>query len=252
MPALQNTFLFIEPQQHYLDYGSVVLHDIVSKNRRAGQIITELIGDDANPDRVKQELNSLLPIVTCGIGHGNETTYTVECTALLFNTSSTDLNLVADKIISLCSCLTAVELGPAIIAAGAVVYTGYNQEFWFYTGDNPGTTRAVQSPFLAEFQFAASLLQGKTTNEARQDQLKQYDAEIDYWITGDGKNHPDADELSRMLETNKADTVFLGQGSIQPSKSAPTILVGGTTPLLWIGMAATVVFLIYKEVKRKS
>lgn len=148
MPALMNTFLFVEPQQHFLNYGSVVLHDIVSKNRQAGQIITELIGDDATPDRVKQELARITPIVFCGLGHGNSTTFTVECTAKLFDTSSSDLNLLADKVCSLCSCLTAQLLGPAIIDAGAVAYTGYSEEFWFYTADAAGTTRAVQSPFL--------------------------------------------------------------------------------------------------------
>jgi len=252
LPALENTFLFVEPQQHYLDYGSVVLHDIISKNRRAGQIITELIGSDANPERVKQELASMQPICFAGIGHGNSYSYTVECTALLFDTSSTDLNLLADKVVSLCSCLTAIELGPAIIDAEAVAYTGYKTEFWFYIGADPGTTRAVQSPFLTEFEFVASLLQGKNTSSARADQLKKYDEEINYWISGDGKNDTDASELSRILEMNKANSVFLGEGSVQPSPSAPTILVSGTTPWLWIGMAATMSFLIYREIKGKS
>ena len=250
MPGLQNTFLFAEPQQHYLNYGSVVLHDIVSKSRRTGQIITELIGGDANPDRVKQELSRMSPIVFCGLGHGNQETFTVECTAKLFDTSSSDLNLLTDKVVSLCSCLTAVELGPAIIDAGAVAYTGYKTEFWFYIGADPGTTRAVQSPFLAEFQFIGSLLQGKNTSSAREDQLKKYDEEINYWISGDGKNDADASELSRMLEMNKANSVFLGEGGV--SASPPTVLIAGGTPWIWIGATGLVLVLTYRELKRKS
>jgi hypothetical protein len=249
MPALQNTFLFAEPAQHYLQYGSVILHDIVAKNRRAGQIITELIGDDANPDRIKQELNKIQPIVFSIIAHGNETTVTSECTAKLFDTSSSDLNLLTDKICSLTSCLTAINLGPAIIDAGAVAYTGYKTEFWFYTGADPGASRGVQSPFLAEFEFVASLLRGNITSVARSDQLKKYDEEINYWVSGDGKNDADASELSRILEMNKENSVFLGEGGISPGNH---VLVSGTTPWFWLGTTAVVLFLIYREIKRKS
>jgi len=182
---------------------------------------------------------------------GNST-YTVECTAKLFDTSSTDLTLLADRIVSLCSCLTAQLLGPAIIDAGAVVYTGYKEEFWFYIADEPGTTRGVQSPFLAEFQFVGSLLQGKNTGVAREDQLKKYNEEITYWISGDGKNSADASELSRILEMNKENSVFLGEGGIQPSSQGPTVLVAGTTPWLWILMGVAVTYLTYRELKGKS
>ena len=248
MPALENTFLFVEPAQHYLQYGSVVLHDIISKNRRAGQTITELIADDANPDRVKQELNRTNPIVFCGLGHGNEKTFTVECTAKLFDTSSSDLDLLTDKVCSLCSCLTAQFLGPAIIDAGAVAYTGYKTEFWFYIGGDPGANRAVQSPFLAEFAFVGSLLQGKTTGLAREDQLKKYDEEINYWISGDGKNDPDASELSRILEMNKSNSVFLGEGGIWTSP--PTILTAGGAPWPFLITSGIVAYLMYGELKR--
>lgn len=251
MPALQNTFLFVEPAQHYLQYGSVILHDMVSKNRKAGQVITELIADEASPERVKQQLSRISPIVFCGLGHGNEETFTVECTAKLFDTSSTDLNLVADKIFSLCSCLTAVSLGPAIIDAGAVAYTGYKTEFWFYTADEPGTTRGVQSPFLAEFEFVASLLRGNITSVARSDQLKKYDEEINYWVSGDGKNNVDAPELSRILEMNKSNSVFLGEGGVAASPP-PRILMAGSSSLLWIAEGLVLAFLAYRELKRKS
>ncbi len=39
MPALVNTFLFIEPEQHYLEYGSKVLHQIIEANKQAGQAL---------------------------------------------------------------------------------------------------------------------------------------------------------------------------------------------------------------------
>lgn len=248
MPALVNTFLFLEPDDNYLNYGSVVLHQIVSVNKKPGQFITELLGTDANPDRVKQELSNSSPLMVAGIGHGNETTYTVQNMAYLLEAGNPDeLALMTSRVVSLCSCLTAVTLGPALIDAGAIAYTGYNQDFWFYTGDNAGTTRAVQSPFLAEFAFVASLLQGKNTSSARQDQLNAYDTEIAYWITGDGKNHPDAGELSVMLETNKTDSVFLGQGTVTPSPSGALATMGLPAPLVF-GLASIVLgYAVYRE-----
>jgi len=217
MPGLINTFLFVEPHAHYLNYGSLVLHDIVQANRQGGQIISELIADDANPERTKQELTTLQPILFCLLGHGNNNVVSVECTAVLFYADSPDLNLFKDKIVSLCSCLTANELGPAIMDVGAVAYTGYKEEFWFFIGDEPNTTHAVQSPFIAEFQFVASLLRGKTTGDAKTDQMSKYDEEITYWVSGGGKDDANSMELARILEMNKSNSIFLGQSGVTPS-----------------------------------
>lgn len=247
MPALSNTFLFIEPQKHYLNFGSVVLHKIVEENRRPQQTIVELIGDDANKEKIRQTMESLNPITFVGLGHGNENVFSVECTEKYVTVGDPDISQFAGRVVSLCSCLTAVYLGPAIIDAGAVVYTGYKTEFWFYIGDDAGTTRAVNSPFLAEFQFVGSLLQGKTTGDARADQLLKYDEEINYWISGDGKNQTDAMELARILEMNKSNSVFLGEGSVNPSPRA-SVLASGITPILIFPMGLLAVgYFIYKE-----
>ena len=245
MPAIQNVFLFIEPMGHYLNYGSVVLHDIISANRQAGQIITELIGNEANPEKIEQELKRLEPMVFSGIGHGNISSYTVECTAKFVDAESPKLELFKSKIIALTSCLTARELGPAIIDAGALVYMGYKEEFWFYIGDEAGTTRAVQSPFLATFQFEASLLRGKTTGEARKDQLAKYDHEINYWTVEAGKDHPESLELTRILEINKSVSTFLGEPDILPSSPALAMPISPMLP--WAISLLALSALIYRE-----
>lgn len=247
MPALDNTFLFCEPMKHSLDYGSVVLHQIVEANKRAGQTIVELIGEEASPEKALEKLNTLNPILFSLIGHGSESVTSLECTAVLVNTSS-DLSVFKDRIISLTSCLTAQLLGPAIIDAGAVTYTGYKTEFWFFNGDPAGTTRAVQSPFLTEFQFVASLLQGKSTSEARSDQLAKYDEEIAYWTTGDGKNDPYGMKLARILEMNKANSVFLGEGYITPSPSSGAVITAGASSIPFALATILLGALIYREI----
>ncbi len=247
MPALENTFLFAEPMKHYLEYGSVVLHQIIEANKRAGQTILELIGTDATPENALKQLQTMNPIVFSMVGHGNGTTTSLECTAFLMNTESPELNLLKDKVISLVSCLTAQQLGPAIIDAGAKAYVGYKEEFWFFIGDAAGTTRAVQSPFLAAFQFEASLLQGKSVTDARNEQLAKFDEEITYWTSGDGKNDVNSMELSRIQEMNKSNSVFLGEGSVTPSPGGAMIQAGFVNPLLFVGAGLIIGYSIYKE-----
>ena len=249
MPALENTFLFAEPMQHYLEYGSLVLHQIIEANKRAGQTILELIGNDATPKKTLEQLRVMNPIVFSMTGHGNGTTTSLECTAFLVNTESPELNLLKDKVVSLVSCLTAQQLGPAIIDAGATAYIGYKEEFWFFIGDAAGTTRAVQSPFLAAFQFEASLLQGKSVSDARQDQLTKYDEEIAYWTSGAGKNDVNSMELSRILEMNKSNSVFLGVGTVTPS---PPVSVSQATmgnPIVYAITLPLMALIIYRELK---
>lgn len=229
--------------QHYLNYASLVLHDIIMANKGVGQIITELVGTDANPDRIKQELQKQ-PIVIAGSGHGNTDVYSVECTAVLIRDDSPELELFKDKVVSLCSCLTAQLLGPALIDAGALAYTGYKEEFWFYVGDEPNSTPAVRSPFVAEFAFVASLLRGKTSGEARRDHLAKYDDEINYWISGAGKDDPAAMDLSRMLETNKGNSVFLGVGDARASQPISSNIA---VPLMVLVPSALIGVLIYKS-----
>jgi len=233
--------------QHYLEYGSVVLHQIIEANKHAGQTILELIGVDATPENALEKLRTMNPIVFSMVGHGNETTTSLECTAFLVNTESPELSLLDGKVVSLVSCLTAQQLGPAIIDAGATAYVGYKEEFWFFIGDDAGTTRAVQSPFSAAFQFEASLLQGKSVRDARNEQLTKYDEEITYWISGDGKNNVNSMELSRILEMNKSNSVFLGEGSVTPSPAGAIVQAGFVNPLLFVGAGIIIGYSIYKE-----
>ena len=249
MPALVNTFLFVEPDDNYLAYGSVPLHQIVEANKQAGQNITELMGVDANPERIKQELATSNAVFFAGIGHGSPSVFTCQNLApLLHAENPEELALMKDRVVDLCSCLTAQQLGPALIDAGAVTYAGYRLEFWFYIGDAPGASRAVQSPFLAEFAFVASLLRGKSTGEARADQLKKYDEEIAYWITGEGKEHADASELSRILELNKSISVFLGQGSVSPSPQSGALPAQVNTAIPLVVAFTALGYAIYKTV----
>jgi len=251
MPALMNTFLFVEPLQHYLEYGTRVMQEIVRTYRQPGQIITELIGDEANKEKIKQELQRLNPIFFFGCGHGNVDVWSDECTEVFMRVGDSEVDLMKERVVVLNSCLTAQELGPAIIDAGAETYVGSKEEFWFFVGDAPGTTRSVQSPFLAEYQLEASILQGKSTGDARQDQMRKYDEEINYWTFGEGKDHPNSLELSRILGINKGISTFLGQSTVSPSPR-PAILASSflSPQIVFAVPALLVVYMAYKELQK--
>lgn len=209
MPALSNTFLFIEPQKHYLEYSAKVIHELIAQNRSAGQNIVELIGEDANPAKIKETLSSLNPIVVSGVGHGSYVAYTVECTTMFMQKGDSNVPLMAGRVVHLNSCQTGGQLGPALVENGATAYVGSRESFWFYVGDAPNSSRAVRSPFLAEWQFDVSLLKGKTVAQAHSDMMQKYEEELTYWIEGEGKNHPDAGEIARILNINKSINTYL-------------------------------------------
>jgi len=231
--AKPNSFLIIEPLEHYLSYGSCVLHEVVQANRRSGQTIIELVGEEANPENVKNNLQTLDVGTVVGVGHGNVNVYTVECTEELVRSENAEqLSLFKGRIVQLNSCLTAQVLGPALIAAGAVAYVGSREPFWLYAAEEACASRAVRSGFLAEYEFTASLLRGATAGQARADQLKRYEQEINYWLTGEGKNHPNAAEVMRILEMNLDVSTFLGDETATPTTPARKIMA---IPILLVG-----------------
>ena len=223
VPALANTFLFVEPDDNYLNYGSSVLAMLVAQNRKPSQSVTEIKGVDATTANVKSQITALNPMVFVAIGHGNTTTYTVEAEEIFMQVGGStegNISLMKDRVVHLNSCETAVTLGPAIVSAGAVAYVGSSWDFNFFVRDGPNASRATQTPFLAEYQFDVSLLNGKSVADARADMLAKYDSEVAYWVSGDGKGDPDASELAAMLLGNKQLSTILGAGgATTPSPS---------------------------------
>ncbi len=73
-------------------------------------------------------------------GHGAESSvcgYDQDTILWKVGSSEYPLNNVNNKIIHLCSCLTAVDLGPALVEVGATAYFGYDKRFEFYNRLGP-------------------------------------------------------------------------------------------------------------------
>lgn len=236
----QETMLFIEPEQHYLEYSSLVLRDLVGNNRRSSQDITELKGQDANPQNVNDVLEAKDPVYFMGIGHGNDTVYSVECTTVYMRNGDDNAKKLNGRVVHLNSCKTAASLGPNLVSLGARAFFGSKDSFWFYVGSPANSDRASISAFIPELQIDVSMLQGKTTGEAQSDKMIKMEEEMYYWTSGPGKTHPHALELADMIRMNKEISTFLGDPNVRVTSGVgiPGISVSSImtlTPLLLVG-----------------
>ena len=245
-----NSFLFIEPVKHYLDYGSLVMRDIVKAASKPEYTIVELQGDAANPAAVDAAIAETDPNFIWGVGHGAPCVYTVECTTLYMSVKSAShskcdqdrrLDKASGRVIHLNSCLTGQELGPAIRLHGAKAYMGSTDSFWFYIGSAPNSDRASRSVFLAEYQIEVTLMAGLSVEQAWRDSQARYDQEIAYWTTGEGRNYVDAASVVRALQIDKSLSILIGEGGTKvgtpllPANWALMGLTGGMTPLIAVG-----------------
>jgi len=245
-----NSFLFIEPDLHYLNYGSLVMRDIVKAASKPEYTVVELQGDAASPAAVDAAISANDPSFVFGLGHGGPCVFTVECTAAYMSVKSGShsacdqdrrLDKVGGRVIHLNSCLTGQELGPAIRANGARAYIGSTDSFWFYIGSAPNSDRAARSMFLAEYQVEVSLMAGLSVEQAWRDSQARHDQEIAYWTTGEGRNHVNAASLVRILQINKSISIMIGEGGTKvgtpllPANWALLGLAGGMTPLIAVG-----------------
>ena len=160
------------------------------------------------------------PIVFSMCGHGNYTTTSVECTKILMKVGDTNVAKMKDRVLHLNSCETGGQLGPTLMSAGALAFVGSNESFWFYTGD---VTRTLHVQCAVHFSPSGSLMfrfcRGKMLVKPERTCCEKYDDELTYWVEGDGKTHPDASEIARIININKSISTYLGEPATQPSPS---------------------------------
>jgi len=236
MPS-PNTFLFIMPLKHHLNYSSCVMDRVIARYG-SGKRIVRLVGDEANPDSIDEAIRLYDPLFVWGTGHGLQGLYTVECTQKYLWVGSPRVELFKGRIVHLNSCLTGRQLGPHLVSSGAEAFLGSMDTFYLFVGSPPCSDRASMSVFLAEHQAEVALLQGRSVGEAHRARLDAYDREIDYWVTGEGKNSPYAPLIARILEIDRMIAVLYGKGGVRATQPAyiPISLVSGI-----VGLGLTVI-----------
>ena len=221
------------------------MKEIVEAYRKPGYEIIELQDGDAMPNPINAAIDEIDPLLVYGMGHGNTTTYTVECTTVYMRVCDENTQRMSGRVVHLNSCKTAFSLGPDLINKGVLTYYGSRESFWLYIGTPPCSDRASRSVFLSEYQVEASLLAGRTTGQARDDQLARYGVEIEYWTTGPGRVHPHAAIIVRILRIDRDVSVMLGLEDVVVC--VPTVpltywlgtLTAGMAPLALVGGVVT-------------
>lgn len=210
--------LFIEPTTHHVDIPSTIAKQFADHYGQ-GLAVGQLWGDEANPETVRQEILRLDPLFIFHTGHSFPCVMTVQNLEPLFSMATGEhelckeirnLDLVKGRVIHSNSCYAGKEIGKYLVKKGARAFFGSVDEFLFLIPKTGEIDRATLSPFLAEYMVEAVLLSGGTVGEAQKNRLMAFDREIEYWTTGEGKDHPAAPLLARILEADKNIAVAYG------------------------------------------
>jgi len=170
-----------------LYWGSVVLDEY-----SIGHGLDNM-GQGVLPDRLRSQWQDTKPKRFWGLGHGSKTVFTVDNKEYFFTASGKNLDLVSGCWVHLQSCLTAQQLGPAIIDAGASGYIGYHGPFWLvrYRGKEAGCARWLTACEDCDRHMEDLLDEGITDPDTLLTRGKDgFNREISYW-----ENNYDNEEI---------------------------------------------------------
>jgi hypothetical protein len=127
----------------------------------------------SNKGKVQQALDENEITHITGCGHGSPTVYTGHGNAHIFSTS--DKQLLAKlkgKHIHLLSCLTAQQLGPAMMENGAKSFAGYHPSFYF-------TWKSAFQFFEADAALDIAFANGKSAPQAYKQTIDKFNETLD-------------------------------------------------------------------------
>ncbi len=165
-----NTILFTRPEHdpttHYLSNWS---KESIVLAESKGIKVLDLNREKAIKSEVENRLTKFSPDLVILNGHGNENMVTGHKNEPLLIVGGNE-KLLKNKIIYAISCRSAKNLGPKSISAGAINYTGYDDDFVFlYEPEEisrPLTDKTARQ-FLEHSQiYVESLIKGNMVNEA--------------------------------------------------------------------------------------
>jgi len=143
--------------------------------------------------------------IIIGMGHGDIDAFTGQNEAIILAIGKYNPNEVEGKVIKLLSCQTGVSLGPDLVRNGAASFQGYTDDYvWVCDADlasTPWSDEMAATCLMPVVNSINALLDGKTSKEAFDTELAQYDcyAEIE------------EDELIKScIEFNRMNAILLG------------------------------------------
>ncbi|MEM2475582.1 MAG: hypothetical protein QW407_06620, partial [Thermofilaceae archaeon] len=135
-----------------------------------------LYGSGATQQNWVLAISNVKPTHVCGVGHGDEETYTGYRLESLMWVGCPDANIPLSAECFILSCRTAAKLGPWVVEKGVVGYLGWSADyvFWVNYGQRKGEG-TVDRYFLGPIEANATawILGQKTLAKAASD-LKEY------------------------------------------------------------------------------
>lgn len=208
--GILNKMLNIMPYHPaYCDGAFLAMVHISDEARSQDLDLIELQKYDAVKQPVWDTLEASDPIFVNGFGHGNTGIFTGDDSKAIFTDDECDI--LAGRIVYLLSCLTAIELGPAVISAGGVAYIGFNME-WTWLANNthvdPYGDWYAEGFYRASNEFPIALIQGDMVSEAKDRSIAKYNEWIEIWETERSGDPYAASAISWLLADRDGLTVL--------------------------------------------
>lgn len=207
----QDKMMFVRPINcHVCGHGYHALGHAKEYAAQHGRVIIDIEKEQANKDPVYAAIDTHDPKYFYGFGHGNVNRYTGDSEEDIF--TSDECDKLANRNVYLLSCLTANQLGPAIVEAGAESYAGFNISWtWITASGTDGDP--YDDPYAYGFYESANelwnaLVDGKTMQQAVQASVDRYNSWIDYWYY-DNPNDPYSQEMIKWLLWDRNGLVLL-------------------------------------------
>lgn len=162
-----------------------------------GVTVTDVKANEAVKVNVLKAVQDNDPVYFTGFGHGNAGVFTGDDEQPILDLSN--VALMKGRVVSLLSCLTAQQLGPALIQAGALAYIGYYEEWTWIQEDlsqDPYVDRYAASYYKSHDEQGYHLGPGGNVQDAKDGMLAMYNTEISKWL---GSSDPYASDMVMWL-----------------------------------------------------
>jgi len=188
-----------------------------------GVQVADVKANQAVKSNVLKAVQDNDPIYFMGFGHGNSGVFTGDDEQPILDL--TNVALMKGRVVNLLSCLTAQQLGPAMIQAGALGYIGYYEEWTWIQEDltqDPYVDPYAASYYKSHDEAGKLLGAKKKLADSANGMVALYQQFIDQWRQS---SDPYASEMVTWLTWDRDALRVLGNldATIQPT--VPTKVV---------------------------
>lgn len=229
--------------------GFRAMEHVSEEARKQGLMLIEMQKENAMRNPVWEALATEDPIFINGFGHGRNDLYTGDSSGVAGTIFSTrDCDILAGRIIYLLSCLTANELGPAIIAVGGIAYGGYKIAWTWLTQASsvedvdPYTDWYGEGFYRGSNEFPIALIQGDPVWKAKERCIAEYNRWINIWETERADDPSSATAIKWLLHDRNGLVVLGDESAYIVLLGIKTVLTVETQPTTHLQPSENMVF----------